>query len=70
MTFDFKSDIHIAIVRKLVQGFKDRKRFSARKLLDHAQSDAKTLRQAFGAQRWAELEPYLNSEYGLWGFDL
>lgn len=69
VTINFKSDIQIAIVRKLVQGFKDRKRFGARELLDHAQSSAKTLRQAFGAQRWAELEPYLKSDNGLWGFE-
>ena len=69
VTISFKSDIHIAIVRKLVQGFKDGKRFGARELLDHAQSSAKTLRQAFGAQRWAALEPHLKSENGLWGFE-
>jgi len=69
VTINFKSDIQIAIVRKLVQGFKDRKRFGARELLDHAQSSAKTLRQAFGAQRWAELEPYLKSDNGLWSFE-
>ena len=70
VTINFKSDIHIAIVRKLVQGFKDGKRFGARELLDHAQSSANTLRQAFGSQRWAKLEPWLKSENGLWGFEL
>lgn len=69
VTINFKSDIQIAIVRKLVQDFKDGKRFGARELLDHAQSSAKTLRQAFGAQRWAELEPHLKSDNGLWGFE-
>jgi len=70
VTIDFKADIHITIVRKLVQGFKDGKRFGARDLLDEAQSSATTLRQAFGKQRWRELEPYLKSQNGLWGFEL
>ena len=70
VTINFKSDIHIAVARKLVQGFKDGRRFGARELLDHAQSSVKTLRQAFGPQRWAELEPWLKSENGLWGFEL
>jgi hypothetical protein len=63
----FRSDRQIAIVRRLVQGFKEGRRFSARDLLDHAQSSAKTLRQAFGTHRWTELEPHLKSENGLWG---
>lgn len=70
VTIDFKSDIHLTIIRKLVTGYREGKRFRARELLDHAQSSAKTLRQAFGDERWAELEPYLKSENGLWGFDL
>lgn len=70
VTIGFKSDIHVAIVRRLVEGHKEGKRYGARELLDHAHSSAKTLRQAFGAQRWAELEPYLKSENGLWGFEL
>jgi len=70
VTIDFKAVIHITIVRKLVQGFKDGKRFGARELLDEAQSSATTLRQAFGTQRWRELEPYLKSQNGLWGFEL
>jgi hypothetical protein len=68
VVIDFKTDIHIAIVRKLVDGFKTGNRFSARALLDHAHSNVKTLRQAFGTKLWAELEPYLKSENGLWGF--
>lgn len=69
VTINFKSAIQITIARRLVQGFKDGKRFSARELLDHTQSSAKTLRQAFGTQRWAELETYLKSQNGLWGFE-
>ena len=69
VTINFKSEIQIAIARKLAQGFKDGKRFSARELLDHSQSSAKTLRQAFGSQRWAELEIYLKSQNGIWGFE-
>ena len=70
VTIDFKADIHITIIRKLVQGFKDGKRLGARDLLDQAQSNAMTLRQAFGKQRWRELEPYLKSQNGLWGFEM
>lgn len=69
VTIAFKADIHITIIRKLVQGFKDGKRFAARDLLDAAQSNATTLRQAFGTQRWRELEPYLKSQNGLWGIE-
>lgn len=70
VTIAFKADTtHIKIIRKLVQGFKDGKRFSARDLLDEAQSSATTLRQAFGTRRWLELEPYLKSQNGLWGFE-
>ncbi len=69
VVIDFKTDIHIAIIRKLVEGFKEGNRFGARALLDHAHSNAKTLRQAFGGDRWATLEPYLKSEEGLWGLE-
>jgi hypothetical protein len=70
ITIEFKSDIHIAIIRKLVQGFKDGKRFGARSLLDGTKSTATALHQAFGKRRWLELEPYLKSQNGLWGFEL
>lgn len=70
ITIAFKSDIHIAIIRKLVQGFKDGKRFSARSLLDGTKSTATALHQAFGKQRWLQLEPYLKTQNGLWGFEL
>jgi hypothetical protein len=69
ITIDFRSDIHIKVIRQLVQGFKQSKRFGARDLLDHAQSSASTLRQAFGRDRWPQLEPYLKSRNGLWGFE-
>jgi hypothetical protein len=69
VTIAFKADTHIKIIRKLVQGFKDGKGFSARELLDEAQSSATTLRQAFGTRRWLEIEPYLKSQNGLWGFE-
>jgi hypothetical protein len=66
---ELKSDIHIKVIRQLVQGFREGKRFGARDLLDRAQSSATTLRQAFGSDRWAQLEPYLESRNGLWGFE-
>ena len=69
IAIELKSDIHIKVIRQLVQGFKEGKRFGARHLLDYAQSSATTLRQAFGRDRWARLEPYLKSRNGLWGFE-
>ncbi|MBV2144850.1 hypothetical protein KUG47_15225 [Falsochrobactrum sp. TDYN1] len=70
VTINFKSEIHIAIIRMLVDGFKKHKRFSARELLDHAHSGADSPRTAFGNKKWKELEPYLTSVDGLWGFEL
>ena len=70
VTINFKSDIHIAIIRKLVDGFQKGDRYGARELLDHAHSSVKTLRQAFGNDKWKTLEPYLTSIDDLWGFDL
>lgn len=70
VTINFKSDIHITIIRTLVDGSKNGKRYGATELLDVAGSSAKTLRQAFGAKKWKELEPYLTSVDDLWGFDL
>lgn len=67
---NFKSEIHITIIRMLVDGFKNGKRYGATELLDHTDSKAKTLEQAFGNKKWKELEPYLTSVEGLWGFDL
>lgn len=67
---NFKSEIHITIIRMLVDGFKNGKRYGATELLDHTDSKAKTLEQAFGNKKWKELEPYLTSVDGLWGFDL
>ena len=70
VTIRFRSAYHIAIIRKLVTGFREGKRFTARELLDHAQSSSDTLRQAFGAKKWAQLEPYIKTRDGLWGFEL
>ncbi|MFO0991608.1 MAG: hypothetical protein U1E67_06725 [Hyphomicrobiales bacterium] len=66
----FKSDIHIAIIRKLVAGHKDGKRFTVRDLLAAGRSGSTGLRRAFGAKKWAELSPYLKSRNGLWGFEV
>ena len=70
LTINFKSESQITIIRKLVAGFREGKRFSARELLDHAQSSSDTLRQAFGAKKWAQLESHLKSRDALWGFEL
>ena len=70
VTIRFRSAPHIVIIRKLVTGFQEGKRFTARELLDLTQLSANTLRQAFGAKKWAQLEPYIKSHDGLWGFEL
>lgn len=70
VTIEFRSDTHITIIRKLVAGFKSQRRYKASELLNNTAPSVKTLRQAFGAQKWAELAPYLKSKGGLWGFDL
>src|SRR5690606_37889626 len=56
VTINFKSDIHITIIRMLVDGSKNGKRYGATELLDHTDSKAKTLEQAFGSKKWKELE--------------
>jgi len=68
VTVDFRSDIHIAIIRRLVEGYHYGSRYRAQVLLDEAQAGAMTLRKAFGDKLWAQLEPYLKSQNGLWGF--
>lgn len=68
VTVDFRSDIHIAIIRRLVEGYHSGSRYRAQVLLDEAQAGAMTLRKAFGDKLWAQLDPYLKSQNGLWGF--
>ena len=70
ITVDFKSKRHIAIIRRLVAGHDEGRRFRASELLDEARSGVTTLRRAFGAKKWSLLEPYLKSKDGLWAFDL
>ena len=70
VTIRFRSKYHIVIIRKLVEGFREGKRFTARDLIDLTQLSSNTLRQAFGAKKWAQLEPHLKSRDGLWGFEL
>lgn len=70
VTIDFRSDIQIAIIRKLVEGFRTGTRYRAQELLAEAQSGVDGLRRAFGTKKWAQLEPYLASHNGLWGFEL
>jgi hypothetical protein len=67
---DFKSDIHVKLIRRLVDGHKEGKRWRAQELLDNAGSSVTTLARAFGRKKWKQLEPYLTSKNGLWGFDL
>ena len=69
-TLDFASDVQIAIIRRLVDGHRDGKRWRARELLDEAGSGVATLARAFGSKKWKQLKPFLTSRNGLWGFDL
>ena len=70
VTIRFRSEYHIAIIRKLVTGFREGKRFTARELLDLTQLSANTLRQAFGSKKWGQLNSYIKTRDGLWGFEL
>ena len=68
VTVNFRSEKHITIIRRLVEGYHAGERYRAQVLLDEAQAGAMTLRKAFGDRIWAFLSPYLKSENGLWGF--
>jgi hypothetical protein len=70
VTIRFRSAPHIVIIRKLVTGFREGKRFTARELVDLTQLSSNTLRQAFGAKKWAQLKSYIKTRDGLWGFEL
>jgi hypothetical protein len=70
VTLDFKSDVHVKLIRRLVDGHKDGKRWRAQELLDDAGSSVTTLARAFGGKKWKQLKPYVTSQNGLWGFDL
>ena len=65
----FKSDIQIKILRMLVEGFKENKRYTADDLLSRAGSGVTTLQRAFGSAKWAQLSLYLKSTNGLWAFE-
>ena len=67
---DFKSDIQIKLIRRLVDGHEEGKRWRAQELLDHAGSGVRTLARAFGSKKWTKLAPFMKSRDGLWGFDL
>lgn len=65
----FKTDIQIKIIRALVAGHKEGRRYSAEELLTAAGSGSGSLRRTFGNAKWAHLESYLKSNNGLWGFE-
>ena len=65
----FKSDIQIKILRTLVEGFKENKRYTADELLSRAGSGVTTLQRAFGNAKWAQLSPFIKSTNGLWAFE-
>jgi len=61
----FRSDDHIAAIRKLVDAFYAGKRVPIRELTEHG-----TLHRHFGGEKWKLLKPYVTSAKGSWGFDL
>jgi hypothetical protein len=65
----FKSEIQIKILRTLVEGFKESKRYTADDLLSRAGSGVTTLQRAFGNAKWAQLSPFIKSTNGLWAFE-
>ncbi len=65
----FKSDIQMKILRTLVEGFKDNRRYAADDLLSRAGSGVATLQRAFGGVKWAQLSPRLKSTNGFWAFE-
>jgi hypothetical protein len=70
VTLNFVSSVQISIIRRLVEGHQDGKRWRARELLNRTGSGVTTLRRAFGGKKWGQLKPFLASRNGLWGFDL
>jgi hypothetical protein len=70
ITLDFRSEVQIAIIRRLVAGHRDGTRYWARELLGDAGSGVATLARAFGTKKWGQLQPYVSSRSGRWGFDL
>jgi hypothetical protein len=67
---EFRSERHIAVIRRLVEAYQQRRRCRAAELLRLAQSEAGSLRRLFGKEKWAALSPYLKSQNGNWGFEL
>lgn len=70
VTIDFKTEIQIKLIRKLVGGHREGKRFSVQELLTEGGSGSASLPRAFGKKKWATLKPYLKSQNGLWAFEL
>jgi len=66
----FRADTQIKIIRKLVAGYREGKRFRFSELRGSAPVGAKALRQVFGTKKWAVLSRYLKVEGDLWGFEL
>ncbi len=69
-TIQFKSEKQQAVIRQLVDGFSRGESFVASKLLDEAGLEATTFQRAFGPKKWKQLEPFLKTRSGLWGFEI
>jgi hypothetical protein len=65
----FKSDIHIAIVRLLMEGRASGRRYTTEELLKKGRSNSGALHRAFGG-KWDLLRPHLVREDGGWRFNL
>lgn len=61
----FRSEAQQEVIKQLVDAFYDGTRLRARDLTHHH-----SLQTFFGKAKWVQLEPFLKSTGGLWGFDL
>lgn len=60
----FRSESHIAAVRKLVAAYRAGRRLRAAEV-----TGGTSLNQFFGAKQWKRLSPHLKTEGGRWGFE-
>jgi len=65
----FRSDKHKRMIKKLIEGFEQGRRFKQKEILEAGGSNSDRLSKAFGPH-WDTLQPYLIEEDGLWGFSI
>jgi len=66
----FRTDNQTRIIKKLVAGYREGRRFSFSELRASASPGAKALSQVFGHKKWAELSKFLKFKDDAWGFEL